>query len=210
MATVDIVSWDNKKVGSVELSSQIFEAEVKKDVMHQVVRWQLAARRQGTHATKTRSNVSGGGRKPFRQKGTGNARQGSTRSPLMAGGGVTFGPQPRNYEYSLPKKVRQAGLRSALSYLLKEGKVVVVEEMQSELGKTKDLVARLNSLGAKKSILLDSQENNMFKRASRNISSIRYYPAEAVNVYDLLKYECLIVTPKSLEVIEKKCGVSEL
>lgn len=209
MATVDIVSWDKKKVGSVELSSQVFEAPVKKDIMHQVVRWQLAARRQGTHATKTRSEVSGGGKKPFRQKGTGNARQGSTRSPLMPGGGITFGPQPRNYSFSLPKKVRQVGLKSALSYLLKEGKVVVVEDMQSEQGKTKDLASKLNTLGATKSVLVDTQENDLFKRASRNIASVRYYPAEAVNVYDLLKYECLVVTPKALEVIEKKCGVSK-
>ncbi len=207
MATVDIVNWDKKKVGSVDLNSQVFEAPVKKDIMHQIVRWQLAARRQGTHATKTRSEVSGGGKKPFRQKGTGNARQGSNRSPLMPGGGITFGPQPRNYQFSVPKKVRQVGLKSALSHLMKEGKILVVEDMQSEKGKTKDLAQKLNSLGATKSVLVDTQENDLFKRASRNIPSVRYYPAEAVNVYDLLKYECLVVTPKSLEVIEKKCGV---
>src|SRR3989344_1516205 len=120
MATVNITNWNKEKVGQVELASNVFEVEVKKDVLHTVVRWQLASRRQGTHMTKTKGLVSGGGKKPFKQKGTGNARQGSTRSPLMPGGGTMFGPSPRNYAYVLPKKTRKVGLSMALSYLLKD------------------------------------------------------------------------------------------
>src|SRR6476646_3263500 len=137
MATINVVNWKKEKVGSVELPADIFETEVKKEVLHTVVRWQLASRRQGTHMTKTKGLVSGGGKKPFKQKGTGNARQGSSRSPLMPGGGTMFGPEPRDYSYALPKKVRQAGLRAALSHLQKEGKLFIVEDMKSE-GKTKE------------------------------------------------------------------------
>src|ERR1700748_2017759 len=112
MATVDVLSLDKKKVGSVELSKDVFEIPIHKEILQTVTRWQLACRRQGTHAAKTRGEVSGGGKKPFKQKGTGNARQGSTRSPLMPGGGITFGPQPRDYSYALPRKVRQLGLKT--------------------------------------------------------------------------------------------------
>jgi large subunit ribosomal protein L4 len=118
MATVEVVNWNKKKVGTVELASSVFEAPIRKDILHEVVKWQLASRRQGTHKAKTRSEVSGGGKKPFKQKGTGNARQGSSRSPLMPGGGILFGPTPRDYSYTLPKKVKQIGLRSALSFFL--------------------------------------------------------------------------------------------
>src|ERR1700675_824905 len=113
MATVEVLGWDKKKVGSVELEKDVFEAPIHKEVLQTVTRWQLACRRQGTHAAKTRAEVSGGGKQPFKQKGTGNARQGSSRSPLMPGGGVTFGPLPRDYSNHLPKKVRQLGLKTA-------------------------------------------------------------------------------------------------
>ena len=138
MATVNVLNWKKEKVGQVDLSPAVFEAEVKLDVLHSVVRWQLASRRQGTHMTKTKGLVSGGGKKPFKQKGTGNARQGSTRSPLMPGGGTMFGPVPRNYAYMLPKKMRKVGLTMALSHLFKEGKLVVVDSMTAA-GKTSEL-----------------------------------------------------------------------
>ena len=127
MATLDVLNWKNKKVDSVDLSPEVFEKPVSVELMQTVVRWQLACRRQGTHMTKTKGLVSGGGIKPYKQKGTGNARRGSTRSPLIRGGGTIFGPVPRDYSYSLPKKLRASGLKSALSYLFAEGKVKVLD-----------------------------------------------------------------------------------
>src|ERR1700712_2167323 len=126
MAKVEVLNWDKKKVGEIELVASVFEQPSLKDLLHTIVRWQLAGRRQGTHMTKTKGFVSGGGKKPFKQKGTGGARQGSSRSPLMPGGGTMFGPQPRSYAYVLPKKVRRLGLSMALSHLHKEGKLFVV------------------------------------------------------------------------------------
>ncbi len=117
MAKVDVLDWDKKKVGSAELPADVFEQPVKKAVLHSLVKWQLASRRRGTHKAKSKGEVRGGGKKPFKQKGTGSARQGSSRSPLMPGGGVVFPPKPRNYEYSIPKKMKQLGFRSALSHL---------------------------------------------------------------------------------------------
>lgn len=206
MATVAVYNWDKKKVGEVELPAAVFEQTVRKDLLHTVVRWQLAARRQGTHMTKTKGLVSGGGKKPFKQKGTGNARQGSSRSPLMPGGGTMFGPQPRDYSYNLPKKVRQAGLRSALSYLQSTGKLFIVEDMKSE-GKTNELNKRLKDFGLTKAVLIDGEANDLFNRASRNLPSFRYYSADGLNVYDLLKFDAAVVTKSSLARILSRCGV---
>lgn len=206
MAKATVYSWDKKKVGEVELDANVFEQPVRKDLLHTVVRWQLACRRQGTHMTKTKGLVSGGGKKPFKQKGTGNARQGSTRSPLMPGGGTTFGPLPRSYAYNLPKKVRQAGLRSALSHLNKEGRLFVVDSMESD-GKTKDLAKRLKTFGLEKAVLIDKEADVKFARASRNMPKFRYYPVEGMNVYDLLKYDAAVVTKDSLAKILSRCGM---
>jgi large subunit ribosomal protein L4 len=205
MATVDVIGWDKKKVGSVELDASIFEIPVKKEILQTVVRWQLACRRRGTHKAKTRGEVSGGGKKPFKQKGTGNARQGSIRSPLMPGGGVTFGPIPRDYSYVLPKKVKRLGLRTALSLLKKEGRLMVIDSMDSE-GKTKDLAKRLSHLGVAKAVLIDGALNDKFNRASRNLPSFRYYSVDGLNVYDLLKYNTAIITKDSIQKIVERCG----
>ena len=204
MANVDVLNWDKKKVGSVELDKAVFEAPVRKDLLHTVTRWQLACRRQGTHQAKVRSEVSGGGKKPFKQKGTGNARQGTIRSPVMPGGAVIFGPRPRSYAYNLPAKVRKAGLRSALSHLYAEGKISVVEDMASE-GKTNELAKRLKKFGTDKAVLVDVAANDNFKRASRNMKSVKYYAVEGVNVYDLLKYDHLIMTKESVAKITARC-----
>ncbi len=206
MAKVAVFDWDKNKVGEVELPAAIFEQPVRKDILHTVVRWQLAKRRQGTAATKTKGLVSGGGKKPFKQKGTGNARQGSSRSPLMPGGGTVFGPQPRDYSYTLPKKVRQAGLRSALSYLHSEGRFFVVNDMKSE-GKTNELAKRLKKFGVEKAVLIDVTADELFLRAARNLQKYRYYPVDGMNVYDLLKYDTAIVTKASLERIASRCGL---
>ncbi len=209
MAKVDVLNWDRKKVGEVELSPVVFEAPVRKDVLHSVVRWQMAARRAGTHSTKTRSEVRGGGKKPFKQKGTGNARQGSTRSPLNPGGAVLFGPSPRSYVHSLPKKVRQLGLKSALSHLLKEGRLFVIENLQSENGKTKDLSSKLKKFGLEKAVLVDAGVNETFKRASNNLPRFKYYGVDGINVYDLLKYDNAVITKECLAGIAKRCGLEQ-
>jgi large subunit ribosomal protein L4 len=205
MATATVYNWEKKKVGEVELPASVFEAPLRKDILHDVVLWQLATRRAGTHKTKTRAFVSGGGKKPFKQKGTGNARQGSSRSPLMPGGAVLFGPQPRDYGYALPKKVRQAGLINALSYLLAEGRLHIVENIKAD-GKTKELNTRLGKFGVSKAVLIDATEDILVKRASRNLKSFRYYSVAGMNVYDLLKYDNAIVTKDSIARIIARCG----
>lgn len=206
MATVDVLSWEKKKVGSVDLDKSIFEIPVREEILQTVVRWQLACRRQGTHKAKTRGEVSGGGKKPFKQKGTGNARQGSSRSPLMPGGGITFGPQPRDYSYVLPKKVRRLGLRTALSRLQKEGRLFVVDSMASTEGKTKELAKRLKTFGLAKAVLVDAKPDQGFTRASRNLPKFRYYGVEGLNVYDLMKYDAAVITKDSVAKIVEKCG----
>lgn len=208
MATVEVLNWENIKVETTELNADVFDVPVRKDAIHTVVKWQLACRRQGTHKTKTKGEVRGGGKKPFKQKGTGNARQGSIRSPLMAGGGVIFGPTPRDYSYELPKKLKRLALRSALSYLYQNSRLTVVEDMTSAEGKTKELSARLTKLGTKKALLMDVQVDEKFKRASKNLPKFLYTPVIGLNVYDLLKYDHLIVTKASLEKIIERCGVN--
>lgn len=206
MATANVLNWKKEKVGQVDLNPEVFEAEVKKEVLHTVVRWQLAGRRQGTSMTKTKGLVSGGGKKPFKQKGTGNARQGSTRSPLMPGGGTTFGPQPRSYSYVLPKKMRRLGLSMALSHLHKEGRLYIVDKMTSE-GKTNELNKRLKAFGVKKAVLIDSNVDDKFERASRNLETYKYFPVEGLNVFDLLKYDAAVITKESVNKIVDRCLV---
>lgn len=207
MATVEVVNWNKKKVGEVDLNPVVFEAPVRKDVLHEIVKWQLACKRQGTHKAKTRAEVSGGGKKPFKQKGTGNARQGSIRSPLMPGGGISFGPTPRSYAYEPPKKLRQLGLRSALSMLLSEGRLSIVDKMDSEAGKTNELAKRLKQFGVEKAVLVDGGKNDLFARAARNLPNVRYYSTAGMNVFDLLKFDYAIITKDSIDKIAARCGV---
>ena len=204
---VNVVNWKNEKVGTVELDPSVFAVEVKKEVLHTVVNWQLASRRQGTHMVKTRAFVSGGGKKPFKQKGTGNARQGTSRSPLMPGGAKLFGPIPKSYEFALPKKVRKLGLKMALSYLSKEGRLFVVDSMKSESGKTSELSKRLAGFGSKKAVLIDAKQNDLFDRASNNLKNFKYYSVDGLNVFDLLKYDSAIITKDSVAKITERCSV---
>lgn len=208
MATVNILNWKKEKVGQIELSAEIFEAEVKNDVLHSVVRWQLASRRQGNAMTKTKGMVSGGGKKPFKQKGTGNARQGSTRSPLMPGGGTIFGPVPRSYAYALPKKTRRVGLKMALSYLFKEGKLTIVESMSSE-GKSNELNKRLKLFGIGKAVLIDLASDDKFSRAAKNLQNYKYFPVEGMNVFDLLKFDHAVITKSSIQKIIDRCSLEK-
>jgi large subunit ribosomal protein L4 len=205
MAKVEVLNWNKEKIGTVELPADTFEVEVKPSVLHAVVKWQLDSRRQGNAATKTKGLVSGGGKKPFKQKGTGNARQGSTRSPLMPGGGTTFGPEPRSYSFAMPKKVRKLGLKMALSHLLKEGKLVVLDTLSTS-GKTKDLLKNLKSLGLGKAVLIDAHVEDNTKRAALNLPKFKYFSVDGVNVYDLLKYDGAVLSKSSIEAIVGKCS----
>lgn len=202
----NVLNWKKEKVGTVELPKDVFEVAVKKEVLHEVVQWQLAKRRQGTHMVKTRSLVSGGGKKPFKQKGTGNARQGSTRSPLMPGGAKLFGPVPRSYEYALPKKMRKLGLAMALSHLQAEGRLFVVDNMKSD-GKTAELAKRLKAFGLAKAVLVDGKTDDKFKRASNNLPKFKYQAVEGINVFDLLKYDAAVITKESVAQIVDRCSM---
>jgi len=206
MATANVINWKKEKVGTVDLSAEVFETAIKKEVLHEVVQWQLAKRRAGTHMVKTRSLVSGGGKKPFKQKGTGNARQGSTRSPLMPGGAKLFGPVPRSYEYALPKKMRKLGLKMALSHLNKEGKLFIVDSMKSE-GKTGELAKRLKAFGLAKAVLIDAEADIKFKRAAGNLPKFKYFSVDGLNVFDLLKYDAAVITKESVAQIVDRCTV---
>ena len=196
------VNWKKEEVDKVQLPANFFNEKINPGLIHEVVRWQRACARQGTHKTKTRSDVSGGGKKPFRQKGTGNARQGSIRSPLNRTGGVTFGPKPRSYAYQLPVKIRKKALKQVLSYLLKEKKIIFVEDMKSKEGKTKELYQRLKVFGFKKALLVDHQLDPLFKRACKNLKFFQVLPVAGLNVYDLLRYNHLIMSRDSISALK--------
>lgn len=204
MASLQVFDWNKKEVGKLEANASIFETEVRKDILHSVVRWQLACKRQGTHKAKTRGEVRGGGKKPFKQKGTGNARQGSTRSPINEGGGVIFGPSPRDYSYTLPKKTKAMGLKSALSYLNKEGRIFVVKAVESSDGKTKAFSDQLKTMGLTKALIVDESKNDMVIRASKNLGKFKYITVPGVNVYDLLKFDNLVITESAIKALENR------
>jgi large subunit ribosomal protein L4 len=211
MATVDVVTVENQKSGSVELEPAIFDAVVKPHLFQAEVRRQLALRRSGTHSTKNRARVSGGGAKPYRQKGTGRARQGTTRAAQFAGGGVVFGPVPRDYSHSLTKKMRRAALRSALSFAVKEGNFTVVDALDSDEFKTKHVVGILDSLGLSgKTVLIVLDESNpRFEASARNIPGVTVIRAEGLNVYDTLRHKHMLVTQAALEALATRLAVAK-
>lgn len=207
MARLDVAAPGREgKAGSVELDPEVFEAPVRPHLFHAEVRRQLARRRAGTHSTKNRSRVSGGGAKPYRQKGTGRARQGSIRAPQYAGGGVVFGPVPRSYEHDLPKKVRRAALRSALSLRLSEEAVTVVEALELGEYRTRRMVERLRELGlGEASVLVVLAESDPFVELSaRNLPRVGVIRAEGLNVYDVLRFERLLLTREALEIVQRR------
>lgn len=202
MPTLDVVSQENKKVGSISLSDDVFGVKVNFPLVHQVIKAQLADRRQGTAKTKVKSEVRGGGRKPFRQKGTGNARQGSSRSPLMPGGGQNFGPQPRSYEQATPKEMVRGALRSALSDRVASKRVIIVDEFKLD-GKTKKFVEMKNKFNLEKILIIDDVNQNL-ERSGRNVPRVRILRAEGVNVYDIVRHEWLIMSKKAAEKIQAR------
>jgi large subunit ribosomal protein L4 len=211
MATVDVLEVGAKKpAGSVELDPVIFEAPVRPHLFHAEVRRQLSARRAGTHATKNRAGVSGGGVKPWRQKGTGRARQGSIRSPQWAGGGVVFGPVPRDYTHKLTKKTRRAALRGALSLRAKEGALVVAQGLALDTFKTKRVVEMLDGLGlAEQSVLIVIGEANPhFEVSARNLPRVSVIRVAGLNVYDVLRHEKLLIDRTALDALGARLGAA--
>ncbi len=202
---LDVISLENKKAGSVDLDDAIFGLEVRSDLLARAVNWQLAKRRQGTHAVKGRTDVSGGGKKPFRQKGTGSARQGTSRAPQHRGGGVVFGPTPRSYEHKLPKKVRKLALKTALSAKQAEGKLVVVDTAELKAPKTADLNKKLTALGWGSALVIDGAEvNKNFALAAGNIVGIDVLPSQGANVYDILRHDTLVLTQDAVTKLQER------
>lgn len=203
MANVKVFNMSGSEVGSIELNDSIFAVEVNTHVMHQAVVQYLANKRQGTQSALTRSEVRGGGRKPWRQKGTGRARQGSTRSPQWTGGGVVFAPKPRDYSFKLNKKVKRLALKSALTTKVNDGKFVVVDEITLPEMKTKEMVKVLNNLNVNKSLVVLEDSNEKAVVAARNIPTVKTASVSTINVYDILKYDSMVVTKAAVEKIEE-------
>jgi large subunit ribosomal protein L4 len=200
-----IVNLDAETVGEIELSDEVFGLEVRADILARTVNWQLNKRRQGTHATKGVSLVAGRKQKPYRQKGTGRARQGSLRSPQFRGGGIVFGPLPRSHATDLPKKVRKLALKTALSSKAGEGKLVVLEAAKADSHKTKLLAERFGRLGLGNALIIDGANlDENFVRAARNIPLIDVLPEQGANVYDILRHDTLVLTRNAVEQLEAR------
>ncbi|HPV48831.1 MAG TPA: 50S ribosomal protein L4 [Smithellaceae bacterium] len=202
MARADVFDIEKNKVSEIELSDDVFGAEVNEATIYDVVKMQLASRRSGTAQTKERGDVQGGGKKPWRQKGTGRARAGTSRSPVWRGGGTVFGPHPRDYGYSLPKKVRRRALISALSMKFKDEKMMILRDFPMEQISTKIFQNTVDRLGLKKALFVIDEENTILLKSSRNIRNIKMIRSEGINVYDILKYEHLILLEPSVKKIE--------
>ena len=209
--TIDVVTMGNAKAGTVELAPAVFDVPLRPHLFHAEVRRQLASRRAGNHSTKNRHAVSGGGTKPWRQKGTGRARQGSIRSPQWSGGGVVFGPVPRSYEHALPKKVRRAALRGALTQRAREGALLVVDSLQLEAIKTRRMAEVLQGLGLGGHgvlIVLEAPNPNV-ERSARNLPGVGVLRAEGLNVYDVLRHPRLLMTRAALAAISGRLAGEE-
>ena len=203
MANVSVYNIEGKEVGSIELNDAVFGVEVNEHLVHMAVVNQLANNRQGTQSAKTRSEVSGGGRKPWRQKGTGHARQGSTRSPQWTGGGVVFAPKPRDYSFKMNKKEKRAALCSALSSKVAESQIIVLDEFKLDEIKTKKFVEVMNNLKASKALVVLEGENKNVVLSGRNIPTVKVTATNEINTYDVLKYERLVVTKATVEKLEE-------
>lgn len=201
----EILNFDNKKVGEVQLNPDIFSAPLRQDILARMVHWQLAKRRAGTHSTKGVSEISGTTKKPWRQKGTGRARAGSLRSPQFRGGATIFGPKPRDHGYSLPKKVRQLALKTALSSKVASGELLIIEDLNTGVKKTKELVQKIKDLGLRSALIIDGPEvNKDFARTAANLPGVDVLPQQGINVYDILRHEHLVLTKAAIENLESR------
>ena len=203
MANVSVYNMEGNEVGSMELNDAVFGVEVNEHLVHMAVVQQLANNRQGTQKAKTRSEVSGGGRKPWRQKGTGHARQGSTRAPQWTGGGVVFAPVPRDYSFKINKKEKRAALKSALTSRVEAQKFVVLDELKLEAIKTKDFVKVLNNLNVSKALVVMGDKDVVVEKSAANVPGVKTTQATLLNVYDVLKYDTVITTKAAVEKIEE-------
>jgi large subunit ribosomal protein L4 len=204
MAVTEVYNTDNKKVGEVELNDALFGLEVKKHILHDVVKMQLANRRAGTASTKTRTEVRGGGAKPYRQKGTGRARAGTRRSPLWRGGGVIFGPKPRDYSYKLPKKVRKLGVRMALSTRFSENNMLILDGFDLADIKTKQFIEVMKKLNIENGLIVIPGKNENLEKSSRNVQGYKVIQADGLNVYDILLHRRLVLLQPCLGQLEKR------
>ena len=203
MANVSVYNIEGKEVGTIDLNDAVFGVEVNEHLVHMAVVSQLANKRQGTQKAKTRSEVSGGGRKPWRQKGTGHARQGSTRSPQWTGGGVVFAPVPRDYSFKMNKKEKRAALKSALTSRVEENKFIVVDELNFDEIKTKKFQAVLNNLNVNKALVVLEDGNKNVEISAKNIPDVKTARTNTINVYDILKYNTVIATKAVVAAIEE-------
>ncbi len=202
MALQAIYDIDNNKVGEVTLDDRVFGAPVNQGIMHEVVTMQLARRRSGTASTKGRSDVRGGGKKPWRQKGTGRARVGTIRSPLWRGGGIVFGPKPRDYSYKVPRKVRKAAIRSALTMKLQEDKLIILRDFPMEEIKTRKFKEVLDRFQLSRALFVLDRDDPILGKSSRNIPAVKMMRAEGINVYDLLRYDTVVLLEPAVKEIE--------
>jgi large subunit ribosomal protein L4 len=201
----EIRNFENKKVGEVQLNPVVFSAPLRQDILARMVHWQLAKRRSGTHSTKGISQISGTTKKPWRQKGTGRARQGSLRSPQFRKGAVIFGPHPRDHGYDLPKKVRQLALKTALSVKVASGELLIMEDLNAGTTKTKELVKKFQALGLRSALIIDGAEvNKDFARTAANLPGVDVLPQQGINVYDILRHEHLVLTKAAIENLESR------
>jgi len=203
MPTVGLFNKEGQKVGDVQLAESVFAVEINQDAVHQVVVAQLANKRQGNQSTLTRAEVSGGGIKPWRQKGTGRARQGSTRSPQWTHGGVVFAPKPREYRISTPKSMRIVAMKSVLTSKVVENEIIVLESLDFEAPKTKDVIKMLKALDVKKALIVVAESNENVYKSARNIEGIDIIPVNNINIYDILKYEKFVITKEAVSKIEE-------
>ncbi len=206
MATIDVLNLKGDKVSQAELPDEIFGVPVKSPVLHQVVKAQLAAKRSGTACVKNRSDIRGSQRKLYRQKGTGRARKGNIKSPLLRGGGVIFGPHPRSFAHKVPKKVRKLALKMALTCKLQEDELMVVDKFELPEIKTKDFVAAVDALKAPKALIVTTEKNRNLELSSRNVPGLKVIQTAGLNVYDILKYEKLILLEDTIKGIEGRLG----
>ncbi len=203
MANVSVYNMEGKEVGTIELNDAVFGVEINEHLVHMAVVQQLANNRQGTQKAKTRSEVSGGGRKPWRQKGTGHARQGSTRAPQWTGGGVVFAPVPRDYSFKLNKKEKRAALKSALTSKVQDQKLIVVDELKLDEIKTKDFAAVMNNLNAKKALVVLADNDEKVMASARNIADVQTALTNTINVYDIMKANNVVLTKDAVAKIEE-------
>ena len=204
MATVKVIDMEGKETGTMELSDELFGIEPNENAVHEVVKNYLANQRQGTQSAKTRGEVRGGGRKPFRQKGTGRHRQGSSTDPSQIGGGIVFAPKPRDYSYSVPKKVRRLALKSVLSAKVADGEIIVLDKLEMAEPKTKEMVKVLANIGAaKKALIVMPERDEAVVRSAANIQGVRTALAGNMNVYEIINHTSFIVTKEAVEKIEE-------